>query len=330
MAKPKQKPTAPSKDKLAIEHNGFYPYLCDYLEARLINHYSQETNRRHDSCLRRFIAWCDQRGLNDPRNITKPILERYKKHLFYSRKSNGDALSVSAQSNALGVIKAFFKWLSQQNYLLYNPASELVLPKKPKRLPRVILSVDDVRDMLASVNVTNLQGLRDRAVIEVLYSCGLRRQECANLQVYDVNLKQQTVFVREGKGQRDRILPLGDSARDWIAKYLEDARPELVGHYEEYHLFITDYYEPMTGEGVGRIVKRAMRKAGLECLGSAHLLRHAMATHMLENGADIRFIQEMLGHSDLSSTEIYTRVSIEKLREVHRATHPAKGRAAKK
>lgn len=262
------------------------------------------------------------------RSITKPILERYKKHLYYSRKSNGEPLSFNGQSTLLSSIKTFFKWLTQQNYLLYNPASELQLPRKPTQLPRYLLSLEETQDLLNSADVQTVGGIRDRAVMELLYSCGLRRQECANLQLQDVDLKRQSVFVREGKGGKDRLLPIGDSATAWLIKYLEDARPELMIGLDDYALFISDYGEPYQGSGIGRLVKRAMKKAGIEKEGSAHLFRHAMATHMLENGADIRFIQAMLGHSDLKSTQVYTRVSIEKLREIHKATHPS--RVAKK
>ena len=325
MGKNKRKPGGYQREKLAIEHTGFYPYLRDYLESRLINNYSAETNRRHDSNVRKFIVWCDDRNVDDPRSITKPILERYKKHLYYSRKSNGDPLSFNGQATVLSSIKGFFKWLTQQNYLLYNPASELQLPKKPNQLPRNLLSLEETQDLLNSANVQTVEGIRDRAVMELLYSCGLRRQECANLALHDIDMKRQTLFVREGKGGKDRVLPIGDSATGWLIKYLDDARPELIIDVNEYSLFISDYGEAYQGAGIGRLVKRAMKKANIEKEGSAHLFRHAMATHMLENGADIRFIQAMLGHSDLKSTQVYTRVSIEKLREIHKATHPAKG-----
>lgn len=327
MTRNKRKPGGYQRDKLPVEHTAFYPYLCDYLESRLIHNYSHETNRRHDSNIRKFIVWCDERHLDDPRSITKPILERYKKHLYYSRKSNGEPMSFNGQATILTSLKTFFKWLTQNNYLLYNPASELQLPRKPQQLPRYLLSLDEVRDIFNAADTQTASGIRDRAVLELLYSCGLRRQECANLQLQDIDVKQQSVFVREGKGGKDRLLPIGDSALNWLIKYLEDARPELVTMRDEYTVFISDYGEAYQGAGIGRLVKRAMKKVGIEKTGSAHLLRHAMATHMLENGADIRFIQAMLGHSDLKSTQVYTRVSIEKLRKIHRATHPAKVRA---
>jgi len=137
------------------------------------------------------------------------------------------------------------------------------------------------------------------------------------------------MMVREGKGNKDRLLPIGESALHWLEKYLNDGRAELIAYQDEGWLFISDYGEQLHGEAIGRLVKRTMKKVGLELEGSAHLFRHAMATHMLENGADIRYIQAMLGHEDLRSTQVYTRVSVEKLREIHRATHPMKAQSSK-
>ncbi len=170
---------------------------------------------------------------------------------------------------------------------------------------------------------SNAQGLRDRAMLEVLYSTGLRRMELPGLAVYDVDLARRLCFVREGKGRRDRVIPIGDRACAWLEKYVSEARPELIVADCE-ALFVTDYGEPVTPEFVAAKMKRYMAFAGIEKVGATHLLRHACATHMLEGGADIRFIQAMLGHVSVETTEIYTHVSIDKLQEIHAATHPAR------
>jgi integrase/recombinase XerD len=166
-------------------------------------------------------------------------------------------------------------------------------------------------------------GLRDRAMLETLYSTGLRRMELPGLALYDVDLTRRLVMVREGKGRKDRVVPIGERAAAWLEKYLTESRPQLVAPGVE-ALFVTDYGEPMTGLYVATKVKRYMEFAGINKPGATHLFRHACATHMLENGADIRYIQELLGHSKLTTTEIYTHVSIEKLQQIHDATHPAK------
>ncbi len=298
-------------------------YINAHLDWLLIHNYSADTVRARRVALRRFVTWCSERSLDDPRAITKPILERYQRGLFYHRKADGKPMTVGAQLGCLAPLKTFFKWLARENHILYNPASELELPRQPKRLPRSLLSVQDVESILNQAEPTNAQGLRDRAMLELLYSTGMRRMELAGLALYDVDLSRRLVFVREGKGRKDRVVPLGERAAAWVDKYLVEARGQLLaGHLEA--LFVTDYGEAVAPNYVSDKVKRYMEFAGIHKPGSAHLLRHACATHMLDNGADIRFIQDLLGHAMLSTTEIYTHVSIEKLQQIHAATHPAR------
>jgi integrase/recombinase XerD len=298
-------------------------YLNAHLEWMGVTGYSTDTIRARRVAIRRFIAWCEERSLRDPKDLTKPILERYQRHLFYHRKSDGRPMTLGSQLGCLAPLKTFFKWLTKENYILYNPASEITLPRPPKHLPRVILSLQEIEAILREAEPTNAQGLRDRAMLETLYSTGLRRMELPGLAVYDVDLTRRLVVVREGKGRRDRVVPIGERAAAWVEKYVLEARPQLlVAECEA--LFLTDYGEPMSPEYLSGQVRRYMHFAGVHKPGACHLFRHACATHMLENGADIRFIQAMLGHADLSTTQIYTHVSIDKLREIHDATHPAR------
>ncbi|MEJ2420033.1 MAG: site-specific tyrosine recombinase XerC [Exilibacterium sp.] len=321
-----------SKKLPLIEHNGLYPYLVSFLEWGAVKGLSPSTIGSRRTGLVRFIHWCDERGLNDPREITRPILERYQKHLFYYRKSSGEPLSYGSQHSLLAPVKAFFKWLARENHIPYNPASEMELPKQQRGLPKAILSPEEVERILNLVDTGSLYGVRDRAMLETLYSTGLRRMELAKLTLYDIDSARQTLLVREGKGRKDRLLPIGERALAWVDRYRREARAQLVINPRDDTLFLTDYGEPWVNNRLTELVKKYLYHAGIEYLqgagvektGSCHLFRHAMATHMLDNGADIRFIQAMLGHSDLSTTQIYTQVSIEKLREIHTATHPAK------
>jgi integrase/recombinase XerD len=299
------------------------PYMNAHFDWMRVHGYSEDTVRARRVALRRFITWCEERSLRDPKDITKPILERYQRHLFYHRKSDGRPMTLGSQHGCLAPLKTFFKWLARENHILYNPASEITLPKLPKHLPRVILSAQEVEAILREAEPTNAEGLRDRAMLETLYSTGLRRMELPALAVYDVDLTRRLVIVREGKGRRDRMIPIGARAAAWVEKYLLEARPQLlIADCET--LFLTDYGEPMSPEYLSDRVRRYMHFAGIHKPGACHLFRHACATHMLENGADTRFIQAMLGHADLSTTQIYTHVSIDKLREIHDATHPAR------
>jgi integrase/recombinase XerD len=195
------------------------------------------------------------------------------------------------------------------------------LPRLPKTLPRALLGVAETEAILTAADPATPEGLRDRAMLELL-SAGLRRTELARLRRYDADLARRLVFVREGKGRKDRVAPIGERACAWLDRYLVQARPRLLGHSSE-ALFVTDWGEPVTPERVADTVRRAKARAGVDKPGAAHLLRHACATHMLDGGADVRHIQALLGHASLATTERYTHVAISKLQEVHARTHPA-------
>ena len=276
------------------------------------------------SALDAFIGWADERGITRPQDITRPVLERYQRHLYHLRKADGAPLAFSTQVARLNPLKAFFKWLARERHVLYNPAAELVLPKLPQRLPQVVLKVEEIEQILAQPDLTTLSGLRDRAMLETLYSTAIRRMELANLRVFDLDTRHGTLMVRQGKGAKDRMVPVGARACAWLDKYLAEVRPELLGARDEGTLFLTDYGEPFAKNRLGDLVKRYIAKAGFAVPGACHLFRHACATHMLENGADIRYIQALLGHAELSTTQIYTQVSIAKLKSIHAATHPAR------
>lgn len=297
-------------------------YMHAHFEWLLVHGYSADTVRARKIALRRFIGWCAERDLADPCAISAPVLERYQRHLFTYRKPDGSPLTLGSQHGCLAPLKTWFKWLTREHHIPSNPASELQLPKQPKRLPRTLLAIADIEAILHEAEPATPAGLRDRAMLELLYATGLRRMELPALQRYDVDLNRKWVFVREGKGRRDRVVPLGERAAAWLDKYLHEARPQLLaGECEA--LFVSDYGEAISPAWLADKVKRYMAFAGIDKPGATHLFRHACATHMLENGADIRYIQEMLGHANLATTEIYTHVSIDKLQQIHAATHPA-------
>jgi len=312
----------PHKD--VVETSGLFPYMQAFLEWTEVKGFSRDTARRRHAALRRFIVWCNERDIHAPHEVTKPILERYQRYLYYYRKSDGEPLTFGSQHVMLTPLKTFFKWLTRENHILYNPASELEIPPKPKHLPKTILPVDDIETIINQPDIETVAGIRDRAMLEMLYSSGVRRMELVKLTLYDVDARRGTLMIREGKYKKDRLIPIGERALAWVEKYRREARPSLVIGKDDGILFLSDQGRAFRRGAVGGRIKRYIRAAGFDIDGSCHLFRHAMATHMLENGADIRFIQAMLGHSDLSTTEIYTQVSIQKLREIHAATHPAK------
>jgi len=262
------------------------------------------------------------RGLKYPRDITKPILERYQRHLYHFRSANGSPLSFRTQYVYLTAIQGFFRYLGKQNFILSNPASDLDLPRCEKRLPRGVLSISEVEQVLNVIDIKETVGIRDRAILETFYSTGIRRMELIRLHLFDLDIDRQTLMIREGKGKKDRMIPIGERALSWIRKYLEDVRPSWVVEPDSGILFLTVRGEFLSPHWLSRMVGEFLEKANIGKKGSCHMFRHTMATLMLEGGADIRFIQQMLGHAKLDTTSLYTQISIRKLQEIYLATHP--------
>jgi integrase/recombinase XerD len=315
------RPHAPTQDRI---DNPLGAALIEFLTWSETTAMAMKTVRQRRRSIRRFILWAQERGLTRPEEITLPILERYQRHLYHYRKPDGEPLAFASQYAELNPLRAFFKWLTRSRYIHTNPASELAMPKVVPRLPRYVLTVAEVERILGTPDVTSLLGIRDRTIMEVLYSSAVRRNELIHLMVHDVDHQRGSVFVRAGKGGHDRLVPLGARACQWVAKYLLDVRPEFQVGLDHGRLFLTQHGDPIHEYTLGEAVKGYIAKAGVIAPGSCHLFRHACATHMLENGADTRYIQVLLGHSDLSTTQIYTRVSVTKLKAVHDLTHPAR------
>jgi integrase/recombinase XerD len=295
----------------------------EFLEGRRARHFSAGTIEWNENELRFFLGWCEERSLRNPTEVTRPILERYQRWLYYYRKPSGQPLSIATQHKRLAGVLAFFRWMAKGNLILFNPASELELPRLDRRLPRQVLSVAETEQIMNLPDVTTASGIRDRAILETLYSTGIRRAELVNLGLYDVHRDQGTLMVRLGKGRKDRVVPIGERALSWIEKYLVEVRPTLVMEPDDGTLFISHFGQAYSPHWVTEIVRTYVIQAGIGKTGGCHLFRHTMATLMLESGADIRFIQAMLGHAKLETTSIYTYVSIRKLKEIHELTHPA-------
>ena len=313
-----KKPTPES----AKEPDGLHVWLLRYLEWLRVRHYSERTVVNREKAVGLFIEWSEARGVLRPMEVTKPMLERYQRHLYYVRKADGRALSARGQVWRLGPVRAYFKWLTRQNVLLWNPASELELPRTQRRLPKHVLSVSEVEKVLALPDVKDVFGLRDRALLETLYSTGIRRKELIGLGLFDIDTERGTLHVREGKGGRERVVPIGERARLWIDKYINDARTELLVPPDAGVLFLTRFGEAFRPAPLTNLVRGYVDRAELGKTGSCHLFRHTLATVMLEHGADIRYIQEMLGHASIATTEIYTHVDRDYLRKVHKQFHP--------
>jgi integrase/recombinase XerD len=304
------------------DHRTMRGNIAAYLEWLEVRGYTEDTVEHRAQVLNYFATWCEERGLVRSSEVTRPILQRYQRWMFYYRKKNGQPLGISTQYTRQMVVTVFFKWLTRNNYLLYNPASELELPRTEKRLPKSILTIEEVEKVLAQPDLRDPIGVRDRAIMEVLYSTGIRRKEVVALTIFGFDQDRGTLWIRLGKGKKDRVVPVGERAMLWVDKYLREVRPRLVMEPDDGFLFLSGDGLPLTPGYLSDSVRRYVDAAGIGKKGSCHLFRHTMATLMLEGGADTRYIQQMLGHENLASTQLYTQVSIKKLKDIHTATHP--------
>lgn len=295
----------------------------EYLLWMRVHNYADTTV----SCRRRYLGYfsgfCQQHGVDAADAVTFELLQSYQRQLFEHRKQGGQPLTVATQVQRLVPVSHFFSWLRRSGQLKTNPASDLLMPRPDRRLPEATLSKAEMAALLAQPDLARPLGLRDRAILEVFYSCALRRQELIDLTVPDVDFDRATVFVRCGKGSKDRYVPIGERALFWLRLYLDLARPRFTSKQTAGQLFLSSVGTPICPDWLSRKVRRYLHDADIDKKGSCHLLRHTVATLLLEGGADIRYVAEMLGHTRLETTQRYTHVSIDRLRTVHAAAHPA-------
>jgi integrase/recombinase XerD len=299
-----------------------------YLQSMILRNCSERTIEYWAMNLWKFNVWCDARSIDDVTGVTLEILNAYRQHLFHYRSPRQNKpLKFSTQHCYLIVIRRWFCWLHEQGIIRQDVAADLEIPKPEGRLPVNILTADEVESTMNQTNVERPMGLRDRAILETLYSTAIRASELAQLQLYDLDTERKIVAIRQGKGKKDRVVPIGDRAIGWLQKYMADVRPDLVANTNPHpYLFVTAAGNPIKRSLLPLLVKRYMKAASINKAGSCHLLRHTAATLMMENGADLRSLQLYLGHARLSTTQIYTHVSIQRLKEVHEKTHPASER----
>ncbi|MBW3670185.1 MAG: site-specific tyrosine recombinase XerC [Acidobacteria bacterium] len=293
-----------------------------HLRALEVQHYSPMTLQGRRKELRYFLVWCEERAVRRPEEVTVALLERYQRHIYYYETERGERLSFRSQRDRLLSVRRFFRWLAKTRVIEMSPAELLELPRPEYRLPKAILSVDEVESIMAECDPESAKGIRDRAVLELLYATGIRRFEITRLKVWDVDPEQQILTVRLGKGRKDRRIPMGERASAWVGRYLREVRPGYATEPDDGTLFLTKFRRGLVPERVSDIARAAAKSAGITKSVSAHTFRHTCATLMLEGGADIRYVQAMLGHKHLSTTEIYTRVAIKKLQQVHEMAHP--------
>lgn len=266
---------------------------------------------RHD--LKQLAQWASRQELSLPA-LGREQLQAFLAHRF--------ELGMSARSTArfLSCVRGFYVWCLREKIVQEDPSSLIDLPKLGRPLPKS-LSEEEVEALLAAPDTRTALGLRDRTMLEVLYACGLRVSELVNLEVPMINLRQGVLRV-VGKGSKERLVPLGQEALDWVQLYLKEARPELMQGARGTALFPGQAGEAMTRQAFWYRLKHHALRAGIQKPLSPHTLRHAFATHLLNHGADLRVVQLLLGHSDLSTTQIYTHIARERMKSLHQQHHP--------
>lgn len=295
-----------------------------YMEYLQLNHYRLKTISSYKKVLslfRRFLK--DETEVQDIDDITREIMDNYNSYLFQKHNS-----SVTI-GNKLGIACFFFRCLYEENKQYTNPAEHIILPKHSRKLAKGLLSEDEINRIFAYYSSEPTfkyqqdyhHHLRDHAILEVLYGCGLRNGEIEKLTVDDIDFDNGTVVVKEGKGGHSRLVPIGESGLEALRRYLHTARPQL-NHHNKSELFLNRFGHPMGEAGFLYIVKEAAKKVGINKRITVHGFRHSCATHMLNKGADIRFVQELLGHRSLNTTQWYTHLSIKELKEAHKKYHP--------
>jgi integrase/recombinase XerD len=279
--------------------------------------------------LARYRSYLGDRRIHDATAVDETVVSEFVGLLSASEYEEGRTYRASSVARALAAVRSFHAFLLRDGEATTDPSEGVVRPKVPRTLPRP-LTVDEVASLIAVPNDMQSAGLRDRAILEVLYGAGLRISELVGLDVDDVDLEEGSVKVM-GKGSKERVVPLGTFATRAVSAYLTRARPELAGVRSGAALFLNQRGGRLTRQGADRVLKIAAAGAGMRKRVTPHMLRHSFATHLLEGGADVRVVQELLGHASLATTQIYTLVTGERLREEYFAAHPrarfARGRS---
>jgi len=286
--------------------------FCDalWLEDGL----AKSTLDSYRSDLGRLAIWLAEHGHENLLDIRETTLTAFIAHLSRSTRA-------TSQSRYLSTLRRFYRWQLGRGRIVVDPTLKLLNPARPSRLPKV-MSEKQVDGLLAAPDLDTPLGLRDRAMLETIYATGLRVSELVNLKIHEISFNDN-VLRAIGKGSKERLVPLGELAIDWIGRYLNEARPDILKGQHSDALFVTARGGPMTRQAFWQLIKRYALQAAIDPAKlSPHVLRHAFATHLLNHGADLRVVQLLLGHADISTTQIYTHVARERLKNLHAIHHP--------
>ena len=303
----------------------FETELSGYVTCLSTKGRSRQTIQTNQSRLKPFFSYLASRKIVFIQEVTKAHIQEYQQYLKEGYRTNkGVCVSEATYCGCISALRSFFRWLESSGQILRNPAviTRKLNSRTPTALPRY-LSPQDIVQVLEAFSPTHHIGLRNRAVLELLYCTGIRRGELLNVNVNDFHPEERELVIVDGKGRKDRVVPVGEYAVYFTVAYLKLIRPWMVRSQSERALFV-DHYKGgrLSAATVRRIVGDAVKRSGIHKHVTPHTIRHSMVTHMLRNKADLRHIQAILGHASLKSTQLYTHVSVEDLKEVMRSAHP--------
>lgn len=299
-------------------------FLGNYIVYLQAKGYSQITIADKARVLDYFLNFLKSLGVFELCLIDVAIMELFYNSVLALKQKDGRFYSADRRRRYLVYVRDFFYWAIDKNLMLSNPALKIELPKIRPALPANVLSISQIDLAINLISLKTPVGVRNRSVVELLMASGLRTSELCNLTLKDVDLNCRRLSIRKSKGLKDRVLPISRRASFWLGYYLAHERKKFLKRSNPPFVYLSLYCKKMSNEQTLNMVKEVFSKAGLKA--SLRLLRHSYATHLLEQGMDIRYIQELLGHKKLETTQIYTRVSIGKLKSVHQSTHPLERR----
>jgi len=301
-----------------------------FIEHMKVRNYAKATLTGYSRYLRQFLDHLRANDITDLKRVTRDTLTAYQVKLIGYKDEKGRRYTIATNSIKIRAVKRFFEYLESSNQILINPAEHIKEPKKETRLPRAVLTEDEARKILDMPNLSTMTGIRDRTVLEVFYSTGIRLAELLNLTVYDCDLQGGMLRVK-GKFSKDRVVPMGKHAVKFLKEYITRVRPHHTRKNKTVrNLFVSQIGTPLAGQMVEKMVRDCAAKAGIKKHVTPHVFRHTFATQLVKNGADIRAVQKMLGHSHLSVTHIYTRVAGVDVKKTHRESHPREKDKAEK
>lgn len=282
---------------------------------------AERTRERYHYEISVFVKFLQQQQLKNMAGLTREHLHAYWQHVYACRDRAGKPLKVGIMTLRLGCVKGFVRFLVRNDYLLLDVSGDLKLPKQGRRLPRTVLNESETLRVLESPSLLTAIGIRDRAILEVLYSTAIRNSELRQLQLDELDWARHLLFVAEGKGRKQRWVPMGEEAEVWLEEYLQRARPALARGNDQ-TVFLSKSGRPLQISYLARMVARRARAVGIEKHVTTHCLRHSCATHMLRRGASLKHIQTLLGHDSIQTTQLYTQVELKDLRQALRRYHP--------